>query len=359
MNEQATSAVLTAEGLSELSYETAESNERAVALFQRAIGADEGFSLAYAGLAKAYVQRTDDLRLGPSWLDRAVKAGTRAVELDPSLGEAYIALGRAYRIKGLLRDELRLWQRRAELDPSDAVANERLGWVLWFTGRANEGLPWLREAAAMRPDNPWVYFYLGNANLALGEYSEAERMYGKALQLRSDHSSAQAGVIWSLLAAKRDEEARSQLRRFQMGTFDGDRYPLKLADIEYFLGEDEKASLHSREALAEPEERYWPRGFLASTIYGALVWSTDRATAEEQLGNSERIDLKRLEGGDEGYLPHVDLAAVQAIRSNAGTACHSLRTAMALGWRYPSLAARDRLFENLRTVQEFFSLVAT
>ena len=88
MNEQATSAVLTAEGLSELSHETAESNERAVALFQRAIGADEGFSLAYAGLAKAYVQRTDDLRLGPSWLDQAVKAGTRAVELDPSFGEA-------------------------------------------------------------------------------------------------------------------------------------------------------------------------------------------------------------------------------------------------------------------------------
>ena len=74
-----------------------------------------------------------------------------------------------------------------------------LGWVLWYTGRANEGLPWLRAAAVMRPDNPWVHFYLGNANLALGEYGEAHRMYAKALQLRSDHSSAQAGVIWSLL----------------------------------------------------------------------------------------------------------------------------------------------------------------
>ena len=112
--------------------------------------------------------------------------------------------------------------------------------------------------------------------------------------------------------------------------------PLKLADIEYFLGEDENASLHAREALAEPKDRYWPRGFLASTILGALLWPADRAGAEEQLGSSERIDRERLEGGDEGYMPHVDIAA---------------------GWRYGSLAARDRLFENLRTDREFLSLV--
>src|SRR5437764_7717848 len=43
--------------------------------------------------------------------------------------------------------------------------------------------------------------------------SEAERMYGTALRLHPDHSSAQAGVIWAMLAVNRDEEARSQLRR--------------------------------------------------------------------------------------------------------------------------------------------------
>ena len=133
--------------------------------------------------------------------------------------------------------------------------------------------------------------------------------------------------------------------------------PLKLADIEYFLGEDENASLHAREALAEPKDRYWPRGFLASTILGALLWPADRAGAEEQLGSSERIDRERLEGGDEGYMPHVDLAAVEAIRGEARAACRSLRAAIAAGWRYGSLAARDRLFENLRTDREFLSLV--
>jgi tetratricopeptide (TPR) repeat protein len=354
---QGTAAALVAEGLSELSHGTVESNDRAAALFERALDADPRFAPAYGGLANAYLERAD-LRPGRQWLDRAVAAGEKAIELDPVSADGYLALGFAYRAKGFLRKELELWQRRAQLDPGDTTARIRGGWVLWFIGRADEALPWLDAAAAQRPEDRWVHFFLGNSYLALGEVGEAERRYRRELELYPDHSSAQAGVIWSLLAAHRDDEARAYLRRFQTGSFDGDRYPLKLADIEYFLGEDENAVLHARKALAEPDARYWPRGFLASTIFGALLWTTDRAGAEEQLGCSERIDRERLEGGDEGYMPHVDLAVVEAIRSEAGAACRSLRAAIAAGWRYPSLAARDRLFENLRADDEFLSLVA-
>lgn len=356
MVDQVSAAALAAEGLSELSQGTVESNERAVALFERASGIDPSFPSAYSGLAKAYVQRYD-LGLGRSWLDPAVTAGRRAVELDPSLGDSYRALGRAYRMKGWLRDELLLWQRRAQLDPNDVDALERCGWVLWFTGRGEESLPWLQTAIAQRPDSEWAHFFLGNANLALGNFGDAELSYRTELELHPDHSSAQSGVIWSLLAADKDDEARAQLRRFQTSSMDGDRYPLKVADIEYFLGDDKNAAVHAREALTEPEERYWPRGFLASTILGALLWSDDRSGAEEQLGNSERIDRDRLAGGDEGYMAHVDLAAVNAIRGEVPRARDSLRAAIAAGWRIRSLAARDRLFENLRYDDGFRSLL--
>lgn len=357
MIQQGTAAALTAEGLSELSNGTSENNERAVALFQHALSVDGGFAAAYMGLAKAYVQRVDDLRLGRWWLEPAVKSGTRAVELDASLADAYVALGRTYRIKGWLREELQLWRRRAQLDPSDANAKEKIGWVLWFTGRAEESIPWLRAVVEQRPQGRWTHFFLGNANLALGKYGEAERMYNRALELYPDHSSAQAGVIWSLLAAGKDEAARGQLGHLQTGSFDGDRYPLKLCDIEYFLGEDEHASTHAREALAEPDERYWPRGFLASTILGALLWPTDRVSAEELLGRSRDIDRERLDGGDQGYMAHLDLAAVEAAQGNGSAACRLLRAAINAGWRYSPLVACDRLFENLRNDPEFLSLV--
>jgi tetratricopeptide (TPR) repeat protein len=273
------------------------------------------------------------------------------------VADAYYVLGRAYRNRGWLREEILLWQRRLEVEPHDSIANERLGWVLWFTGRADEAMPLLNAAASRRPDSPWIQFYLGNAKLGLGDHVQAERFYRKALQIEPSHSSAQAGVIWSLLAAIKDDEARSELGKFQASRFDGDRYSLKVADIEYFLGDDENALLHAEQAAVEPEERYWPRGFIASTLIGALLWSDDRTGAHKQLRLSEQIDNDRLQDGDQGYMPHVDRAAVEAIRGDSRAACQSLRTAIAAGWRSASLASRDRLFENLRTEPEFQYLV--
>jgi tetratricopeptide (TPR) repeat protein len=227
-----------------LSESTPEGNERAVALFERALDADAGFAPAYVGLATAYVERADDLGLGLTWLEHAVAAGEKAIELDPTVAEGYVALGWAYRCKGSLRKELELWQRRARLDPGDTVASIRAGWVLWFTGRPDEALPWLQAAAAQEPNQRWIPFFLGNANLALGDYDEAERMYRRALEIDPDHSSAHAGVIWSLLAAGKDKDAVSRLQVFQTSTLDDDRYFVKVADVEYFLGEDESA-LHA------------------------------------------------------------------------------------------------------------------
>lgn len=348
-------------GRAALSEGTRESNERAVAHFERAIALEPHFAPAYVGLATAYLQRSEERPDGPR-LERAIAAGEKAIELEPLPADGYLALGRAYRSKGSLRKEHELWQRRVQMVPSDAIARTREGWVLWFMGRPDEALLWLNAAAAQESEDPWVqrwvYFFLGNANLALSNHAEAERLYRVQLDMHPDHSSAQAGLIWSMLAAHEDTEARSQLKRFQTNSYDGDRYPLKLADIEYFLNEDENAVEHARQALAEPDERYWPRGFLASTILGGLLRSTQRRAATRLLAASERIDRERLEGGDEGYMPHIDLAAIEAVRGEATKACRSLRAAIAAGWRYPALAVRDRLFEGLRRDPEFISLMS-
>ena len=358
----ATATTLVAEGSSALSEGTSEGNQRAVTLFEQALGADPRCAPAYVGLANAYLARATESRTGQPWLDRAIEAGETALELDPSRREGYLVLGLAYRTKGMLDKEQKLWLRRLQVDPSDAIARTREGWVLWFTGRPDEALTWLSAAAAQRPEHEWiqrwVYFFLGNANLALGDFAEAQRMYHKQLSLNPDHSSAQAGLIWSLLAGNNDEEARHQLSRFEANSYDGDRYPLKIADIEYFLGDDGKAAVYARDALAEVDGRYWPRGLLASTILGGVLWPSDRSAAVVHLRTSEEIDRERLDDGDEGYMPHIDLAAIHAIRGDARAACRSLRAAIDAGWRYPALAVRDRIFESLRTDREFVFLMA-
>jgi tetratricopeptide (TPR) repeat protein len=229
--------------------------------------------------------------------------------------------------------------------------------VLWFTGHPDEAVPWLEAAAAARPSGRWAHFILGNAELAARQFADAERWYRTAPKIDPTHSSAAAGLLWSLLAANRDDEARAELRSFQTGSFDGDRQSLKLADIEFFVGDRTTAVAHAKQALEEPEERYWPRGFLASTLLGAALWADDRPAAEQHLRLSERIDRARLEGGDQGYMAHVDLAAIKSTTGDAHAACESMRAAIDAGWRYSALAATDPLFENIRPEPNFAALL--
>ena len=128
------------------------------------------------------------------------------------------------------------------MDPTDPDAHERIGWILWFTGRAEESLPWLERNLALRPNGKWGRFYIGNANLILGRYAEAERAYRSAIEAQPDLSSAHAGLSWTLFAAGRVDEARAQCDRMRTTNLDGDRYDVKMADLDLFSGEASTAA---------------------------------------------------------------------------------------------------------------------
>lgn len=288
----------------------------------------------------------------------AVTLLEQALELDPSRGDAYLSLASIYRAKGWLRRELALWLGRFDLEPSDPDASERIGWILWFSGRAGDALPWLERAVALRPSGRWAHFYLGNAYLWLRDYERARQMYGRTLELHPDHSSAHAGLLWTLFAADDDEHARVRLPLMRGSRLDGDRYDLKRADIEHFLGDSSEAVAHARRAVAEdPASRYWPRGTCASTVLGSALWDEDRSAAEEALDRSAAVDRARLDHGDEGHMPRFDLAAVHAIRGEVREACQWLEAAVAAGWWYPDIARRDPLFRNIHGDDRFRRLM--
>lgn len=50
-----------------------------------------------------------------------------------------------YRRNGWLRQDLALWLGRFGREPSDPEASERIGWILWFIGRARDALPRLEH----------------------------------------------------------------------------------------------------------------------------------------------------------------------------------------------------------------------
>jgi tetratricopeptide (TPR) repeat protein len=202
---------------------------------------------------------------------------------------------------------------------------------------------------------------VGNANLILGRYSDAERAYRATLATHADHSSAHAGLAWTLFAAGRDDEAMAQCDHMRKSTLDGDRYDVKMADLELFAGNADAAANLARRAPPEDPEawlgRYWPRGTAATTILAGAVLDRDRSAAEKALTTSAAVDRARLSNGDEGYVPRYDLAAVCALRGEREEACRWLGAAIAVGWWFPDLARRDPLLRSLREYAPFVSLL--
>lgn len=233
-----------------------------------------------------------------------------------------------------------------------------MGWLLWFTGHADEALPHLKKALEIDPQSHWGHFFMGNASLALELYERAEEMYGKALELKGDLSSGHIGLICTYLSQGKREQAIEQNMHFRANP-DKDRYFVKAADVELLLGNAEKARVFAESgATAAPEARYYPRGVYATTILGCLLWEEDRTEAKRRLDQSLRLARTRLDQGDESYMPHYDLGAVHAIQGDKAEACRRLQSAVDAGWRACRMASRDPLLRNLHDDQQFQQIMA-
>ncbi len=339
-----------------LAHNTPEDNDAAIACFQKALELDATYAPAYAGLSLAYAQRAAPLGLGlglgSNWLDNAISAAEKAIEIAPNLDESYCALATAYYRKGWHRKQVEASRKLLELNPNQASGVLNPGWPLWFTGHADEALPYLKNALALAPASAWAYFYVGNASLALELYDQAEEMYGKAVELEN-LSSGQIGLICTYLSEGKQEQAIEQNRRFRASP-DEDRYFVKAADIELLLGNPAEARAFAEKAAAEaPEARYFPRGVYATTILGCVFWDEDREAAQRRLDQSADMDRTRLDEGDESFMPRYDLAAVNAIRGEKAEAHRWLQSAIDAGWRTYRLAMRDPLLQNLHNDQQF------
>ena len=91
--------------------------------------------------ASELVAEAMQARQDPARDDTAIPLLERAIELEPSRGDAYLALANIYNQRGWLQRELALWLGRFDLEPNDPDACERIGWVLWFMGRARGRSP--------------------------------------------------------------------------------------------------------------------------------------------------------------------------------------------------------------------------
>ena len=158
----------------------------ALALFEQAAEADPAFAGAYAGQALVYtvVPAYSDRY---SWEESVAKTedlAARAIALDPTLPEAYAALGNTAMNKRNLDTGSALLDRAIALRPSFATAYQWRGNLLVASGRPKEALASLEQAARLDPLSPVITDNLAFTLIALGRNDEANALCRKLLVTR-------------------------------------------------------------------------------------------------------------------------------------------------------------------------------
>jgi len=109
---------------------------------------------------------------------------------------------------------LRQAERALKLDPGAADAEHARGLALARLGRREAALAAFRAATDLYADNPWPWFDLGRAALALGRSGDALRAFGRAAAATGEASTSARLLAWAIRAAvaSGDDAAAKELR---------------------------------------------------------------------------------------------------------------------------------------------------
>jgi TolB-like protein/Tfp pilus assembly protein PilF len=200
----------------------------AVTFFNQAIDADPSYAAAHAGLARAHVARAEFYVERPrAALEQARAAAERALQLDPTLAEGYLAMGdvrrmldwdtrgarvaysqaitlnpsyesahRAYAVMlaTLTRyaQAIREAERACELDPLCLSVNTSAAWVRYIAGDYDAAIRQCRHAIEM--DGRYIVprRLLGAVYLQAGRTADAVRVLEQVLETSPDDPVAAA-----------------------------------------------------------------------------------------------------------------------------------------------------------------------
>jgi tetratricopeptide (TPR) repeat protein len=131
------------------------------------------------------------------YLDEAIAEFKKTIALNPKHPGAHYCLGLSYLLKdGTLKLKEAAAEFRSELAsyPEEFLAIYNLGVVCVIERQYEEGAIWLEKAARLRPQNPEVFLFLGNAYHGLSRFDKAVEAFERCLRLNPDldKTSAQA-----------------------------------------------------------------------------------------------------------------------------------------------------------------------
>jgi serine/threonine protein kinase/Tfp pilus assembly protein PilF len=201
-----------------------ENLQHATDAFERALEIDPKFAMAYAGLSDIYISyimySVDPRR---SWLEKAERATSRALALDPNLAEAHRSRARLFTAMGQIDKAIQeveeavkinpnygeAWRllgqyytmteqyskaedalmKTLEVKPSESTLFQAIIYLYTVWGKRELVTEYFDTAMKIRPDNGHTFSAMVSFYLLQGEFENATRMARKSLDLHPDHYS--------------------------------------------------------------------------------------------------------------------------------------------------------------------------
>jgi len=191
-NSQALDAYL--RGL-KLAFATSRSGAEAretIAAFTEAIRLDPNFALAYSGRARAWVDYGSFflIQATPEAFTKAKVDATRAISLEPQLGEGYAALGQALDVGFFdFAGAAVAFERALALAPGDARVLRPYARFIGNMGHIEVALTTARRCVELDPLSVYAYRTLGEAFENARRFPEAIEAFEKAIQLNPSHAT--------------------------------------------------------------------------------------------------------------------------------------------------------------------------
>jgi len=264
-----------------------ENSQKAMVYFQKAIGIDPAFALAWAGLSDALQDRSYYYVIEPQkGFAEAEAAARKAITLDPNLSDAHSSLGDLLLFtKWNWREAETELDEAVRLNPNSANARRRR-WLLYSClRRFAEGRAEIEFARRLDPLSPLILGDVGVQRLLDGDPQQALVEIAATLELDPTYSPAHYFAWLAYEELDKDPERGLELERLLPG------YRLESLQPEYVRRRDQEgypAALRwlSR-ALAEKANRERVPTSLVATFF-ANSGDADQAMAWLERCRSER-----------------------------------------------------------------------
>jgi TolB-like protein/DNA-binding winged helix-turn-helix (wHTH) protein/Flp pilus assembly protein TadD len=301
--------------------------EHAIGRFREALSADAGFVRAQAAICTAETRRFEYWHDAAAYA-RANAACARAIEMEPDVVEAQLALGHLHRVSGDLDGAARRYQA-ASADP--AVAPEALvglARVHAARGDDDKAEATLARALALRPGDAQLQAEAGFAALRAGRLPEAIAAYTRVVEL-APHAAGYWNTLGAMHMMAGDEAAAERALERSVALQPNADALANLGTLRFYEGSYADAVRLYRTAVELDPDDYLNWGNLGDALLAARepaeAWRAAYARAAE--GATEYLAVATGDGAVLAGLawyramlddPQAALAALQGAEAASG-----------------------------------------